>query len=103
LVNDAFREYRRGLFAHYILTVVFGVLIAILAQRPYWMLGYTLLIMAQSVTVCVIAAIMYPTNWMPEETHKVEHQRYLGEIARIRGFTGVSVGGTSEVLIPPPQ
>jgi hypothetical protein len=46
MVNDAFSEYRRGLFAHYILTVVFGVLIAILAQRPYWMLGYTLLIMA---------------------------------------------------------
>ncbi len=80
-----------------------GLLIAILAQRPYWMLGYTLLFMSQTITIAVIAAIMYPTNWMPEETYKVEHQRCLGEIARIRGFTGVSSGGASEVLIAQPQ
>lgn len=44
--------------------------------------------------------IMYPTNWMTEETYKVEHQKYLGHVARIRGISTHSV---NEVLIAPPQ
>lgn len=86
--------------AHYIMTIVLGIFIAILAQRPYWMLAYTMLIMTQTITLFIIAAVMYPTNWMNEETHKVEHQRYLGEIAQIRGVN--ILGGANEVLIAPP-
>ncbi len=57
------------------------------------MLGLTLLMMSQTITLCILAGIMYPTNWMLEETYKVEHQRNLGEIARIRGYNSQNVGG----------
>lgn len=73
LMYTNFRDLRRGLIAHYTLTIVLGVFIAILAQRPYWMLALTLLMMAQTLTLIVIALIMYPTNWMTEETYKVDH------------------------------
>ncbi len=86
--------------AHYILTIALGIFVAILVQKPYWMLALTLLMMAQTVTLIVIAMIMYPTNWMTEETYKVEHSIYLGEVARIRGIQAHS--GVTEVLIPPP-
>jgi hypothetical protein len=50
------------------------------------MLALTLMMMAQTVTLIIIAMIMYPTNWMSEETYKVEHSMFLGEVARIRGI-----------------
>jgi hypothetical protein len=84
-LHATFLDLRRGLIAHYVLTIVLGIFIAILAQRPYWMLAQTLLMMAQTITLSIIAMIMYPTNWMSEETYKVEHQMDLGEVARIRG------------------
>ena len=76
------------------MTVLLGIFIAILAQRPYWMLAYVLLMIIQSITLIVIALIMYPTNWMSEETYKVEHDRCLVEISRIRG-----VSSLNEILI----
>ena len=91
--------------AHYILTIVVGIFFAILAQRAHWMLALSLLFIIQTVTLVVIAMVMYPTNWMTEETFKVEHQRYLGEVARIRGIQGRVIsghGGMGEVLIAPP-
>jgi len=45
-LHATFLDLRRGLIAHYILTIVLGIFIAILAQRPYWMLAQTLLMMA---------------------------------------------------------
>lgn len=83
------------------LTIIFAALFAILVQRAYWMLGLSLLVMGQSITIMIIAAIMYPTNWMTEETYKVEHQRCLGEITRIRGTSNMP-GGVQEVLIAHP-
>jgi hypothetical protein len=84
-----------------VLTIIFAALFAILVQRAYWMLGLSLLVMGQSITIMIIAAIMYPTNWMTEETYKVEHQRCLGEITRIRGTSNMP-GGVQEVLIAHP-
>lgn len=45
-LHATFLDLRRGLIAHYVLTIVLGIFIAILAQRPYWMLAQTLLMMA---------------------------------------------------------
>ena len=91
------------MISHYVATIIFAVLFSILVQRAYWMLGFSLMLMAQSITIMIIAAIMYPTNWMTEETYKVEHQRCLGEVTRIRGSQNIP-GGVQEVLIAaPPQ
>ena len=40
-----YSDLRKGLMAHYILTIIMGVFVAILAQKPYWMLAETLLMM----------------------------------------------------------
>jgi hypothetical protein len=45
-LHATFLDLRRALMSHYILTIVLGIFIAILAQRPYWMLAQTLLMMA---------------------------------------------------------
>ena len=84
---------------HYLFTIVLGVFIAILVQKPYWMLALSLLMMVQTVSLIIVAMIMFPTNWMAEETYKVEHAMYLGEVARIRGIQANA--GVSEILIPP--
>jgi hypothetical protein len=44
-LHATFLELRRGLIAHYLVTIVLGIFIAILAQRAYWMLSLTLLMM----------------------------------------------------------
>lgn len=86
------------IIAHYALTIILGIFIAILIQRPHWMLTYVLMFMLQTVTLCIMAMVMYPTNWMSEETYKLEHDRYVTAVGMMRGRIG-----DTEVLIPPPQ
>lgn len=54
--------------------------------------------MVQTVTLTIIAMIMYPTNWMTEETYKADHQISLGEIAKIRGVIGLGSGGREHLI-----
>jgi len=91
-----FSGIRRTVFAHYILTIILGVFVAILVQKPHWMLAYTLMIAMQTFTLVILAMQLYPSNWMSEECHKVDNERYMDEIRRMKIEAG------QDLLIQPP-
>ena len=80
---------------HYLLTIILGIFIAVLVQRPQWVLAYTVLILVQTITLAIVAMTMYPTRWMADETYKTDHERYVVRVSQLR-----VQGGESEVLIP---
>ena len=73
-----------------------GIFIAILVQKPHWMLAYTLMMILQTFTIIIMTMQLYPTRWMTEECHKADNQRYLGKIGRMRVDAG-----QNEILLPP--
>ncbi|CDW81427.1 UNKNOWN [Stylonychia lemnae] len=93
---DTYLHLRKSVFFHYVLTIIMGTFIAILVQNPHWMLSYTLMIILQTFTLVIMTLQLYPTRWMTEECHKVDNQRYLGKIGRMRVDAG-----QNEILLPP--
>ncbi len=76
------------MFAHYLITVLLGIFVALLIHQPHWMLAYSLLGMMQTFTLAFIAVALYPTNMMNEECHKVDHDKYLALVGRMRADAG---------------
>jgi hypothetical protein len=78
------------------ITILLGTFIAILVQKPHWMLSYTLMIILQTFTLVIFSMQLYPTRWMTEECHKVDNEHYLATISRMRVDAG-----QNEILLPP--
>lgn len=93
---DTFVGVRKSIFAHYTITIILSVFIAILVQRPHWMLSYTLMLILHTFTLVIFSLQLYPSRWMTEECHKVDTERYLADIGRMR-----LQEGRNEVLLPP--
>ena len=63
------------------------------------MLAYTLMIIMETFTLVILAMQLYPSNWMTEECHKVDNERYMTEIRRMK----VAEGQDLLLQPPPPQ
>eukprot|EP00347_Sterkiella_histriomuscorum_P017510 403349066 len=93
---ETFIHQRSTIFIHYLFTIILGVFIAICAQKPHWVLCYTLLDIMQTFSLLIMAIVLFPTRWMTEEVHKVDSNHALGKVARMR-----NMAGQNEILLPP--
>lgn len=83
-----YRNLRKAVILHYLVNVILGLFIALLILQPHWMLAYALLGIMDTFTLAYIALTLYPTRWMGEECHKVDHDRYLALVGRMRADAG---------------